>query len=108
MGYFTYYLLSTVFLLVYLGLTWFALSALHLTGFAEMAVRSLIMAIGFGAYGFLIYYLSDRKTKKAAAAAGQRPQLAGTDEIAYLVRQAEQRLAASQLGKDANLGTLPV
>lgn len=109
MGMGTYYLTSTVFLLIYLGISWILVRALHLTGTAEMAARSVLMALGFGAYGMFLWYMSDRKRRKEAAASGASTAAAPPSvdrEIDDLFHQARKQFAASELGKTTQITNL--
>jgi type VI secretion system protein ImpL len=81
---------------------------LHLSGTAEIIVRSLLMGVAMSGYGLLYWLRSRREQRKAAEAQrGQAEGAGGEQEIDVLVRDAETRLAASLLGKEAKLAHLP-
>ena len=46
MGGFGYYLISAVFLVVFLGVSWVVTGLLHLSGATEMIVRTLLIRFG--------------------------------------------------------------
>ena len=108
------YLASTVSLFIFMGIAWFITGALHLTGSSETMARTVLMTVGFGAYGFVVWAIGNRKQKKEAAkeaAQAGAPAAAGPatgGDIDYLVRQAETHLASARFGKDAKLSALPV
>jgi type VI secretion system protein ImpL len=103
-----YYLYSAIFMVVFLAISWIVTGLLHLSGTAEMIVRSLLLGVAMSAYG-LIYWLRSRRDrqKEAEAQRGQTEGVGGEQEIDVLVRDAETRLAASLLGKEAKLADLP-
>lgn len=106
------YLISTLSLFLFLGVGWFITGILHLTGTAEMMVRTVLITLSFGIYGWVMVSMNQRRLKKEQAAAQGGPAIAtgpptGAD-IDYLVRQAETHLASARLGKDAKLSALPV
>ncbi len=109
-----YILGSTGWLVVYMVLSWFFVDMLHLTGMAAMIVRSLLMSLGMVVFGLVYWFQRKRaasKSAKAASAAPGAPAAApapGSDDIDFLLKEAEQRLTKSVLGRDARLARLPV
>jgi type VI secretion system protein ImpL len=112
MPYYGYYLTSTIFLIVYMVLAYFITGVLHLNGAAEMAVRSIVMALGVTVYGFIMFRLAERSRRKQEMAAGGGAAAYATPggevEIDVLFQQAQARLASSRLGRDVKLRNLPV
>ena len=108
MGYFSGYLLSAILMIVFLALSWVVTGLFHLSGTAEMIVRMLLMALVFAGVGFFYYWFRYRRTPKNQQDAAQLDAADSEREIGYFIRDAEARLAASNLGKEAKLGQLPV
>jgi type VI secretion system protein ImpL len=109
MGYFGFYIISAVLVLVFVVIAWLVTGLLHLSGMAEMVVRMLLMSLVFSVFG-LVYYLRQRRErrKQTEAERGQAAAAAEEREIESFVRDAEVRLAASSIGKEAKLGNLPI
>ena len=109
MGGFGYYLISAVFLVVFLGVSWVVTGLLHLSGTTEMIVRTLLMGLVFAGFGALYWLRSRRQNQPATEAERAQEDVAASErEIGSFVRDAEIRLAASNLGKEAKLSQLPV
>src|ERR1017187_10004595 len=109
MGGFGYYLISAVFLVVFLGVSWVVTGLLHLSGTTEMIVRTLLMGLVFAGFGALYWLRSRRQNQPATDAERAQEDVAASErEIGSFVRDAEIRLAASNLGKEAKLSQLPV
>jgi type VI secretion system protein ImpL len=112
-----YMLGSTGWLVVYLLLSWFFVDMLHLQGNAAMIVRMLLMSLGVVGYGLVFWLQRKRQAAKSAKAAAAAPGAAGaaaaapapgSDDIDFLLKEAEHRLTTSVLGRDAKLARLPV
>ena len=91
--------------------SWVVIGKLGLTGPMEIIARSLIMGVLVSLMGIGTWMKERAKRKKQEAqqAAGGAPSAAAPEEdISYLFKAAEQRLAASPLGADANVRSLPV
>lgn len=108
MGPMSYYLASVVFLILYLGITWVVTGLLHLTGTVAMMVRTLLTTLGFAAFAYVTWRVNDRQRRAAAGSGGASATPAGEPEIDFLIRQAEARLAGAQLGRNSQIGSLPV
>jgi type VI secretion system protein ImpL len=88
----------------YIALTWFATTLLKLTGVDLWVVRGFLFMVGLSGGGLLWWFLRRRKQgREAAAGAPEAAAAGGADEIDYLIRDADARLAGSNLGKTANL-----
>src|ERR1017187_1191937 len=68
MGGFGYYLISAVFLVVFLGVSWVVTGLLHLSGTTEMIVRTLLMGLVFAGFGALYWLRSRRQNQPATEA----------------------------------------
>ena len=109
MGVFGYYITSTIFLVFFLLISWIVTGLLHLSGTAEMIVRSIVTALAFGCFGLVFWHLNNKSRKKSATVDAQGVSaVTGEVEVDYLLRQAESRLAAAQLGGSAKLSGLPI
>ncbi|MBZ5561570.1 MAG: hypothetical protein LAP13_04030 [Acidobacteriia bacterium] len=99
------YIIASIAFIIWLVLAWFVGSWLHLQGKNLWIFRIALMGLGVAAFAVLIwwFYTSD---KEREAEVGPTTGGAG-DEIDILVREAETRLRASQLGPSARLGSLP-
>ena len=98
MGYFSYYLISALFLVLWTIISWVVTDLLHLKGTTEMLVRVLLMSLGGCVFG-LVFWLKQRRERRKAAQAGAA--LAGVtaqQEIDFLLRTAEGKLVSSRLG----------
>jgi hypothetical protein len=109
MGYFSFYMISAVAMVACLAIGWVVTGLLHLSGAAESVVRMLLMGLVFAGFGAL-FYLRQRKQTKSATDAERAAEDTATSEkeIGLFVRDAEHRLAASSLGKEARLSELPI
>lgn len=86
---------------------WIVIGKMGLTGPMQQVVRSLFMGVVVSLMGIGHWWLQKRSQQKRAdgqAAAGAAPD----QDIDFFVKAAEQRLAASPLGAEAKLSTLPV
>ena len=109
MGDFAYYLISAVFMLVFVGVSWVVTGLLHLSGTTEMLVRMMLMGLVMAGFGALYWYRSKRQNQPTTDADRTREDVLTSErEIGFFVRDAENRLAASNLGKEAKLSQLPV
>jgi len=109
MGFYGYYLISSLMMVVCLVLSWVVVGVLHLSGQAEMIARMLLMGLVFTGFGALVYSRQRKQARTAADGARAAEDTATSEkEIGFFVRDAELRLAASSLGKEAKLSELPV
>ncbi|MGA2116363.1 MAG: ImcF-related family protein [Bryobacteraceae bacterium] len=109
MGYFGTYLISAVFMIVFLGVSWVVTGLLHLSSTAEMMVRMLLVGLVCAGFASLFYLRSRRQNRPSTDAERAQEDMATSErEIGFFVRDAETRLAASNLGKEARLSQLPV
>jgi len=111
MGDFSYYLISAITMVSFIGISWFATGMLHLTGNMEMVVRTLLLGVAMGAFG-LVYTIREKrqraKAEKAQGGAAQPGVSTEEREIEVFIRDAETRLAQSAVGREAKLAQLPV
>ena len=111
-----YILGSTGWLVVYLVLSYFLVNVLHLQGTSAMIAYALLASVGTIGYGVAYWFQRKRAASKAAqaaagpgaAGAGTAPGSPGSEDIDYLLKEAEQRLTTSPLGREARLSRLPV
>ena len=105
-----YQLVSAVMLVVLLGASWFVTSLLHLSGPLEMVVRVLIMGLVMCLFALLYVWYTKRQQAKTNTAQGVQQVDANLaeKEIEVFIRDAETRLAASNVAKDTKLAQLPV
>ena len=98
------YWIAAILLIVWLVLSWFTGTWLHLEGSNLWILRIALAVIGVAAFIIVIWWfvVKDRERREMGALG------AAGDEIDSLVREAETRLQASQLGKSARLGSLPL
>ena len=109
MGYFGFYIVSAIMVVVFVVAAWLVTDLLHLSGFAAMLVRMLLMSVVFSVFGLVYYFRQKReKRKQSEAERGKAAAAAEEREIESFVRDAEVRLAASRVGKEAKLGNLPI
>ena len=99
------YWIAAIVLIVWLVLAWFTGTWLHLEGTNLWILRIALAVIGVAAFVIVIWWfvVSDRQKREMGGGAAT-----GGDEIDSLIREAERRLQASQLGKTARLGSLPL
>ena len=99
------YWLAALALIVWLVLSWFIGSWLHLQGSSLWALRIVLAVIGIAAFITLVWWFRTRDKERLA----EMPQAAGgaAAEIDILIREAEARLQASKLGRTATIGNLP-
>ncbi|MEP7354106.1 MAG: ImcF-related family protein [Acidobacteriota bacterium] len=108
MGY-GYYFASTVFVVIFGAISWLLIDRLHLSGYAQTIVYTLLLAVSFAMFGLFQTIRTRRERKKQAAQAGQASAGVNPDEeISFLLKTAESKLAASQLGREGKLSGLPV
>ena len=109
MSYFGYYIFSAIFFLIFVAVSWIVTGLLHLGPTTEMLVRMLLMGLAAGLWG-LFYWQRQRKQQKQQTEAERSQAAAAADEreIESFVRDAENRLAAANIGKEARLGNLPI
>jgi hypothetical protein len=65
MGSFGYYLVTAFFFMIYMAFSWVITGVLHLSGNAEMMARMFLMAVGMGAFGYIFYFIADRRISSA-------------------------------------------
>lgn len=102
-------LIGAAGMLLFVAAGWVAVSLLKLSGTLEVVARMVLVGIGMGLFAGFYAWWTKRQEKAAKGAAA--PGAAGAvpaEDLEPLFRDAEARLAASSLGKDARLGTLPV
>ncbi|HWR50808.1 MAG TPA: type VI secretion protein IcmF/TssM N-terminal domain-containing protein, partial [Bryobacteraceae bacterium] len=99
-----YYVVAGLF--GYMVFAFFAAQLLGLTGVDLYFVRGILWAFGLSGAG-IFYWWQSRKEKAQGGAAGPA-DVAATDDISVLVRDAEARLAQSNVAKGARVGSLPV
>jgi type VI secretion system protein ImpL len=98
-------------LVSYYLFAWLATSLLNLTGVNLWVIRGFLGMIGLSGAGLFWWWKSRREQRRAAsgqAAAGGGATGVSSDEVDTLVRDAEARLAASNLAKGAKTSNLPV
>jgi type VI secretion system protein ImpL len=96
------YLVTAVILLFYIALAWIAGNLLHLTGATLWLFRIGLMLIGAAAAGLFLWFhfrLKRRQTTAPGVFAGV------SEQIKFLLRQAEQKLV---IGKQGTLSSLPI
>jgi type VI secretion system protein ImpL len=89
-------------LVAYLIMAWVVGSALHLEGTRFYMLFAILAALGIGASAVFLWFWNKRGGGQSAGPTKK------DDEIDALVREAENRLAASNLAKGATLMNLPV
>jgi type VI secretion system protein ImpL len=85
----------------------FAAQLLGLTGVDLYFVRGILWAFGLSGAGIL-YWWQSRKEKAQGGAGMTAADAGATDDISVVVREAEARLAQSNVAKGARVGSLPV
>jgi type VI secretion system protein ImpL len=88
-------------LAAYFAFVWLATALLKLTGIDLWFVRGLLWMVGLSGGGLFLWWRKRRR--KTTAEPGADAGAGGGDEIDLLIRDAEARLAGSNLGKLANL-----
>src|SRR5580658_4408026 len=97
------YLVTAAIFLAYLVLVWFLGGWLHLHGSDIWVLRGGLAFVGLIAAGSFLWFY--RKSKQdEVPAESESGQVAGTDDIDLVVRDAVRRLKSSTLGRGANLG----
>jgi type VI secretion system protein ImpL len=109
MGYFGYYIVFAVFGVIFLAISWIVTGLLHLSGMALMVVRMVLMGLVFALWG-LFHWQRQKKQRRQETEAqkAQAAAVADEREIESFVRDAENRLATSSVGKEARLGNMPI
>lgn len=101
------YWIAAISLLVWLILVWFMGSWMNLAGKNLWVFRIALGLIGVAAFATVVWLLWAHDKERAAQMGAAGPA-AGPDEIDLLIRDAEARLKASQLGPQARIGNLPL
>jgi type VI secretion system protein ImpL len=99
------YWIAAAALIVWLVLAWFIGSWLHLQGSSLWILRIALALIGVTAFVVVIWWFWAKDKERAEMTPAGA---AGGDEIDILIREAEMRLQASQLGRSASIGSLPL
>ncbi len=99
-----YQLVVLAALVGYFAFAWLATTLLKLTGIDLWVVRGFLFLFGLSGAGIYLWWRS-RKDKSAAPSPQGDTAAAGGDEIDLLIRDADARLAGTNLGK---VGNLPV
>src|SRR5580704_11454960 len=73
MGYFGFYIISAVAMVLCLGISWVVTGLLHLSSQAESIVRMLLMGLVFAGFGALFYF-RQRKESRSATDAERAPK----------------------------------
>jgi type VI secretion system protein ImpL len=103
--------ISLVFFLV---IAWITGSFLKLEGPMFAAFFGIMATLGLTASAFFVWLQSKHEERKAAkeeaaaAGAGSGPAAAGGGEVDAVIRDAHNRLSASQLAQGASISNLPV
>jgi type VI secretion system protein ImpL len=100
------YLATGAALLVYLILSWFLGTWLHLKGSDLWILRGGLAVLGLIAAGSFLWFY--HRAKKAAGPSSDGASPAGGDEVDLLVHEAVKRLRSSSLGSGTSLGKLPL
>jgi len=98
------YWLAALGLIIWLVLSWFVPTWIHLAGNKLWILRIVLALIGVAAFITIVWWFRMRDKERAAETAQGASGLA---EIDTLMREAESRLQASSLGRHAKLGNLP-
>jgi type VI secretion system protein ImpL len=99
------YWLAASALIIWLVLSWFVASWLHLQGNSAWILRIVLALIGIAAFITIVWWFSVQEKERAAEMA--QGAGGGAAEIDILIREAESRLQASRLGRNARIGNLP-
>ncbi len=100
----SYYMIAALSVVSYSAMMWILVDVMGLSGRAAFTVRLALMALGILAGGLWLWW----KAKRGAGAAGGGALPAEAEMLEPLFRDAEAKLAASRLGREARLGTLPL
>ncbi|MGD0126749.1 MAG: ImcF-related family protein [Terriglobia bacterium] len=98
------YWLAALGLIIWLVLSWFVPTWIHLAGNKLWILRIVLALIGVAAFITIVWWFRIRDKERATETAQGASGLA---EIDTLMREAESRLQASSLGRHARLGNLP-
>jgi type VI secretion system protein ImpL len=90
----------------YLVLAWIVESVLHLEGSRFYILFSILAVLGIGATGVFLWFWN--KNHGSGDGSPNAGAIEKDDEIDTLVREAENRLASSNLAKGAKLANLPM
>lgn len=103
------YVIVSLALTIYFLLAWFLGSWLGLEGSDLWILRGALALIGIAAAVAYIWYQLRSVKQEAASAKGDRSGAKGRGgEVDVLIREAQRRLASSELGRKAKLANLPV
>jgi type VI secretion system protein ImpL len=100
------YWIAAAALVMWLVFSWLVPSWLSLQGSSLWILRIALALLGLGAFIILVWWFRQRDKERAAEMA--QGTGGGSDEIDILIREAESRLQASQLGRNARIGNLPL
>jgi len=111
-----YILGSVAMMVVFMGMSWLVMSRMHLNSYVQTIVFMVMTSMGYVAFALVHQFQSKRRAAKAAKQAGAAPDATaaaaapapGSDDIDFLLKEAEHRLTSSALGRDARLSRLPV
>lgn len=98
------YIIAALGLVSYTATTWILVDVLGLSGRAAFNVRLGLMALGILSAGLWLWW----KQKRGGAGAEGGALPAEAEMLEPMFRDAEAKLAASKLGREARLGTLPL
>ncbi len=103
------YVIVSGALALYLILVWFLATLLGLKGSDIWILRGALALIGLATAGLYLWYRAKSLVPRAASGGTEAsPAATGSSEVDLLLREAESRLAASELGRKATLANLPV
>jgi type VI secretion system protein ImpL len=103
-----FYVISAVSMVIFIGLSWFVTSLLHLSPTVNTLVMMMAMGMMFAIFGLVFSWRQRRQTRKEQAGAQGQAAIATADkEVEVYIRDAQTRLAQSALGKEAKLTQLP-
>lgn len=102
----SYYFIAALGMVSYLALTWVLVDMLKLSYTTVWVVRIILSALGLLVGGLVLWWKARRGGVRADGSPAPLPS--ESEEMDPLFRDAEARLAASRLGNDARIGTLPV
>ena len=104
-----FYIIAAVSMMIFIGISWLVTSLFHLSATVDMLVRMLAMGLVFAVFGLVYTWRQRRQTRKEQAAApGQTAAATADKDVEAYIRDAQTRLAQSELGKEAKLVQLPV
>ncbi len=101
----SYYLIAALSVVSYTAMMWVLVDVMGLSGRAAFNVRLALMALGILAGGLWLWW----KAKRGGGLSGGGGALpAEAEMLEPMFRDAEAKLAASRLGREARIGTLPL